>query len=123
MIAYLVVVDGPEVEGHECEPYDTRGVHGESDELGFVEIFRNLARLDRINRAGCDQGNVVHQRCQETGIIDLALEHDFGLAIRIREPVTRRRRLYPEPETSPDHLFQRSRVMNESASESQCGHT
>ncbi len=59
---YLVRVAGAKVEGHECEPDDAGGVHGESDELCFVEVFRYFSRLDGVHRAHGNQHHVVHLR-------------------------------------------------------------
>ena len=42
MEASLIVVVGPEEDGYEGQPDDARGVHGEPDVLGLVEVFRNF---------------------------------------------------------------------------------
>ena len=54
-----------EVDGNESEPDDTRGVHGEADVLGLVEVLGNLARLDRVHGTHHDQEHVVDERQQE----------------------------------------------------------
>jgi len=44
-----------EVDRHEAEPDDTRRVHGETDVTRFVEVLRDLTRLDGVHRADDDQ--------------------------------------------------------------------
>lgn len=52
---HLVGVSGTEVDRHESEPDDARGVHGEADELALVEVLRDLARLYRVYSRNEDQ--------------------------------------------------------------------
>lgn len=37
-----------EINRNKRNPYDTRCVHGEADEFGFVEVFGHVSRLQRI---------------------------------------------------------------------------
>ena len=53
-------VCGAKVEGHEGQPDDAGGVHGEPDVLGLVEVLRHLPGLDGVNGAHCDQHHTVH---------------------------------------------------------------
>ena len=58
--AHLMRVGGAEVEGDEGEPDDAGGVHREPDELGLVEVLRNLPGLDSVEGADRDQNHAVH---------------------------------------------------------------
>ena len=53
-------VGGAEVEGDEGEPDDAGCVHREPDELGLVEVLRNLPGLDGVEGADRDQDHAVH---------------------------------------------------------------
>lgn len=54
------VVAGSDIEdGLKREPDDAGGVHGEPDELGLVEIFRALSRLECVDGAEDDEDAVV----------------------------------------------------------------
>jgi len=44
------------------DPDDTGGVHGEPDELGLVEVFGQIARLECIQRTHGDQHEVQSER-------------------------------------------------------------
>lgn len=72
--AYLEGVACPEVDGHECQPDDAGGVHGEADELGLVEVLWDLPRLDGVHGADGDQQHVVNQRHQEGRVAYTAFE-------------------------------------------------
>ncbi len=61
---YLVRVARAKVEWHEGEPDDAGGVHGETDELRLVEVFRYFSRLDRVHRAHGNQHHIVHLKKQ-----------------------------------------------------------
>ena len=63
-----------EVDGHEGHPDDTRGVHGETDELGLVEVLGQVACLDRVDGAHGDQEEIEAQRRHETP--DGGVAHD-----------------------------------------------
>lgn len=84
----LMGVSGTEVDRHEGEPDDARGVHGEADELALVEVLRDLTRLHRVHGRDEDQQGVVQLREQEAHVLDVALQ-DHLTAIRIRVPGTR----------------------------------
>lgn len=43
------------VNGNESDPNDTSGVHGEADELGFVEVLWDVAGLEGVERAESDE--------------------------------------------------------------------
>ena len=49
-----------EVDGDERQPDDTRGVHGKRDILGFVEILRDLPRLESVDGTEEDEHHIVH---------------------------------------------------------------
>ena len=57
-----VCLVGAEVDGHEGEPDDACGVHGERDVLGLVEVLGDLARLERVDGAQQHEHHVVHER-------------------------------------------------------------
>lgn len=46
----------------ESEPEDAGAVHGEADQPRLVEVFRDFARLERVDRACEDQEHVEQQR-------------------------------------------------------------
>lgn len=97
----LVGVAGAEVDRHEGEPDDTRGVHGEADELALVEVLRYPARLHRVHGRDEDQQGVVQLGEQEAHVLDVALE-DHLAAIRVRVPGARR--LDDHPDQREHHL-------------------
>jgi len=47
-----------EMQYDECDPDDASGVHGKADKLGFVEVFWNIARLERVQRAHGNQQQI-----------------------------------------------------------------
>lgn len=54
------VVAGSDIEDRQkCEPDDAGGVHGEPNELGLVEVFRALSRLESVDSAEDDEDAVV----------------------------------------------------------------
>lgn len=57
-----------EVYGQECNPDDARGVHGEPDELGLVEVLGDVSRLD------CVQG----AQSYEQGVESQGRQHGSG---------------------------------------------
>lgn len=61
MKTHLETISGAKEEGHKCEPDDAGGVHGESDEFGFVEILGDLACFDRVHGARRNQKHVVDE--------------------------------------------------------------
>lgn len=91
----LVGVSGAEVDRHEREPDDARGVHSEADKLALVEVFRDFARLHRVHGRDENQQGVVQLREQEAHVLDVALEYHL-LASRIRVPGTRRLDDHPD---------------------------
>jgi len=64
-----------EVDGYERQPDDARRIHGEPNVLRFVEILRNLPRLDRIHGAHDDQQHVVDERQQKPLILHATFQH------------------------------------------------
>ena len=56
------LVVGAKVDGHEGQPDDAGGVHGEGDVLGLVEVSRHVARLEGVVRAAEDEQAVVSER-------------------------------------------------------------
>ena len=49
-------------DGNESQPDDARGVHGEPNVLGLVEVLGNLPGLEGVDGAQDDEDHVVHQR-------------------------------------------------------------
>ena len=76
---YLKRVSGSEVDWDECQPDDAGGVHGEADELGLVEVLRDLSGLDGVVGADANQQHVVDLRHQETGVVDVAFQNHLEL--------------------------------------------
>lgn len=50
-----------EVDRNEAKPDNARRVHGKTDMLRLVEILRDLARLNSVHGANCDQQHVVDE--------------------------------------------------------------
>jgi len=100
-------VPSAEVDRHEGEPDDARGVHGEADELALVEVLRDLTCLHRVHGRDEDQQGVVQLGEQEAHVLDVALE-DHLTAIRVRVPGTRR--LDDHPDQREHHLGSRKRT-------------
>ncbi len=69
----LEAVPSTEVDWYERQPDDARRIHGESDELGFVEVLRHLPGLDGVIRTHRYEQHVVQLRDQERGIVHVAL--------------------------------------------------
>jgi len=59
--ADLVVIIGAEVYGHEGQPDDACGVHGEAYVFRLVEVFRYLAGLESVQGAHQDQEHVINE--------------------------------------------------------------
>lgn len=97
----LVGVAGAKVDGHEGEPDDARGIHGEADELALVEVLRYPAGLHRVHGRDEDQQGVVQLGEEEAHVLDVALE-DHLAAIRVRVPGARR--LDDHPDQREHHL-------------------
>jgi len=64
-----------EVDRNEAEPDDARRVHGKADVARLIEVFRNLASLDRVDGADDDQQHVVDERQQEPPILHSAFQY------------------------------------------------
>lgn len=79
---YLIIVIGAEINGHERQPDDTRRVHGESDVLGLVEIFRYFSRLEGVQSAHEDENHVVDEGHHEGERRDPTSQHR-GQRLRI----------------------------------------
>ena len=47
---YFKIIISAEIDGNECEPNNTRGIHCETDIFGFIEVFRYFPGLECI---GC----------------------------------------------------------------------
>ena len=58
---YRVIVVCPEENRYKSQPDYAGGVHGEPDILGFIEVWRNLPCLDRVDRAEEDEDHVVDE--------------------------------------------------------------
>lgn len=51
----LVIVTRAEINCNRCEEHNAGRVHGKSNIFGFVEVFRDLSRLESVNRAEGDE--------------------------------------------------------------------
>lgn len=71
------LVVAAKVDWHKRQPYYTRGVHGEGDVFGFVEICRNVAGLEGIIGAAHDEQAVVAERGHNTHVAGVADEENF----------------------------------------------
>lgn len=47
-----------EIDRNKSDPNDARGVHGESDKFGFVEVLRNVSRLQSVQSAQDDEEEI-----------------------------------------------------------------
>lgn len=74
------LVVAAEVDRHERQPDDARGVHGEGDVFGFVEIGGYVACLEGVVSAAHDQEAVVSQRSHDAHVAGVANEEDFSYA-------------------------------------------
>jgi len=74
---------GAEVQDDEGDPDDAGGVHGEADELGLVEVLRQIARLERVQRAHGDQQQVETERNEHSPVRVLATDQHGDVAGRI----------------------------------------
>lgn len=97
----LVVVVGAEVDGHEGQPDDARGVHGEADVFGLVEVLRDLAGLERVQSTHQDQEHVVDEGHHQRERGHAACKHRGQ---RIRMDLRGIRRLDHQPYDSADEL-------------------
>lgn len=66
-----------EVDGHKRQPDDARGVHGEGDVFGLVEVCGNVAGLEGVVSAAQDEQAVVAQRGHHAHVAGVADEEDF----------------------------------------------
>ena len=73
-----------EVDRHEGQPDDARRVHGEADELRLVEVLREVARLDGVQRAEDDEEDVEAERHNDAFLRLIADEPDAA-ARRVHE--------------------------------------
>jgi len=69
----------------ERDPDDAGGVHGKANELGFVEVLRQVASLERVQRAHGDQQQIQAERNEHS--------HVWVLATRQLRDVDRRMHL------------------------------
>jgi len=65
-----------EVDGHESNPDDACCVHGETNELGLVEVFWDVTCLDGIQRAEQYQQEVEGEGGDDAERRRVAGEHD-----------------------------------------------
>lgn len=72
------LVVAAKVDRHKRQPDDARGVHGEGDVFGFVEICGNVAGLKSIIGAAHDKQAVVAQRGHDAHVAGVADEEDFS---------------------------------------------
>lgn len=96
-----LVVGGAEVDGDEGEPDDAGRVHGEADVLGLVEVFRDLARLECVQRAEGDEQEVEEQRRHER-LGRLGARQHYRVQLRVQ--LVRVGRLNVDPHARHDHL-------------------
>ena len=71
-----------EIYRDEGEPDDARGIHGEGDVLGLVEVSRDVSRLESIHCTQGDEDHVVEQRQSHREVRALALKYDCP-AVRV----------------------------------------
>ena len=64
--SHLEAIARAEVDGHEGEPDDAGGVHGEADELCLVEILGHVASFDCVQRTEADQHKVKAKWCGDS---------------------------------------------------------
>lgn len=77
------LVVAAKVDWHKRQPYYARGVHGEGDVFGLVEICGDVAGLEGIISATHDQQAVVAQRGHDTHVAGVADEEDlFDAGVR-----------------------------------------
>jgi hypothetical protein len=55
-LSYLRIT--PKINRHESNPNDTGGIHGEPDELCFVEVLGDVPRFDGVQGAESDEEEV-----------------------------------------------------------------
>ena len=91
----------PEVNGHEGQPYDARGVHGERDVLGFVEGGRYFAGDDGVHGAQDDEADGIGERHHVRDVSVRRADQQVGLAGRIVGHGVRRS--HPQPGQTDDH--------------------
>ena len=72
---YLVRIERPKVYRHKRQPDDAGGIHGETYELGFVEIFWYFPSLYSINCANYDKYHIIYKGNEEFKL--LATIHGF----------------------------------------------
>ena len=65
----LEIIPRSEIDRHKGEPDDTGGVHGEPDELGFVEVLGDLPCFDGVDCTGGDEEHVVEERDEEGRVL------------------------------------------------------
>jgi len=90
-----------EVNGNERQPDDACGVHGECDVLGFIEVLRDVAGLERVDSAQRDEQHVVQQRHDDGDVGRLAAKDDRS-TVRVR--VGRVREVHYDPSGRSDSL-------------------
>jgi len=56
------------MENDEGDPDDAGSVHSEADELGFVEVLGQVARLERVQRAHGDEQQVEPERHEHSHV-------------------------------------------------------
>ena len=79
-----------EVDGEEADPHDARGVHREADELGFVEVLRQVARFDRVQSAQADEQHVRRVRRHHKRAAELIVRLGRRPAHQVRHVEPRR---------------------------------
>ena len=75
-----VALVGAEVDGHESEPDDAGGVHGEGDVLRLVEVGGDAACLERVHGAHHDEDHVIEKR-EDDGDVGTATLQDDGASV------------------------------------------
>lgn len=72
------LVVATKVDWHKRQPDYARGVHGEGDVFGLVEICRNVAGLEGVIGAAHDEQAIVAQRGDDTKVAGVADQEDFS---------------------------------------------
>ena len=71
------LVVAPKVNGHESQPDDAGGIHGEGNVLGLVEVGGHVAGLEGIVGTAHDEEPIVAQRGHHPQVAGIADKVDF----------------------------------------------
>lgn len=71
------LVVAPKIDGHEGQPDDTSGVHGECNVLGLIEIGGHIASLEGVVRAAHDEESIVAHGSHDAQVAGVADKVNF----------------------------------------------